>query len=252
MIIKRIAEGIKKQDWFVVIIEVMIVVIGIFLGIQVTEWNDARKDDLRALEILIDLRSDFEVIDESAQDLISYYHALIDDMKILIVSVRNSKLVEENHSAIQNALTYGGTYGDPPPPSGVFRELVSSGNLSLIQSKDLRFRLMEYDHSIGIIISSDMAMHSMLAPFTVAFTRYSSIELSVAEISDGDLSFIDVQSPGVSGFDFEGMTSDPEFLAASESHLSTLYSRLINISVAQSKIRQINDMLSANVTEANQ
>ena len=48
MILRRISEGIKNQDWFVVTVEVMIVVVGIFFGLQVDDWNDVRKD--RALE----------------------------------------------------------------------------------------------------------------------------------------------------------------------------------------------------------
>ncbi len=34
MIIRRISEGIKNQDWFVVMVEVMIVVVGIFIGLK--------------------------------------------------------------------------------------------------------------------------------------------------------------------------------------------------------------------------
>ena len=34
MIIRRIAKGIKEQDWFVVSIEVLIVVVGIFFGMH--------------------------------------------------------------------------------------------------------------------------------------------------------------------------------------------------------------------------
>ena len=45
MIIKRIGKGIKDQDWFVVTIEIMIVVIGIFIGLQVDDWNEQRKEN---------------------------------------------------------------------------------------------------------------------------------------------------------------------------------------------------------------
>lgn len=44
MILRRIAKGIKEHDWFVVTIEIMIVVVGIFIALQVDEWNDDRKE----------------------------------------------------------------------------------------------------------------------------------------------------------------------------------------------------------------
>lgn len=43
MILRRIATAIKTQDWFQVTVEILIVVIGIFLGLQVTDWNDGRE-----------------------------------------------------------------------------------------------------------------------------------------------------------------------------------------------------------------
>jgi len=39
MMLQRMAQALKRQDWFQVTIEVLIVVIGIFLGLQVTKWN---------------------------------------------------------------------------------------------------------------------------------------------------------------------------------------------------------------------
>ena len=44
MILRRLADGIRNQDWFTVLVEVLIVVVGIFLGLQVDDWNEARKD----------------------------------------------------------------------------------------------------------------------------------------------------------------------------------------------------------------
>jgi len=61
MILRRIAKGIKEQDWFVVIIEVMIVVVGIFIGLQVDDWNEGRKNNAEDKVYLEQLRSDIVV-----------------------------------------------------------------------------------------------------------------------------------------------------------------------------------------------
>ena len=42
MILRRLAEAIQQQNWFVVLLEVMIVVVGIFIGLQVDDWNQER------------------------------------------------------------------------------------------------------------------------------------------------------------------------------------------------------------------
>ena len=48
MILQRLAAGLKRQDWAAVIIEFLLVVVGVFVGLQVANLNDDRKD--RVLE----------------------------------------------------------------------------------------------------------------------------------------------------------------------------------------------------------
>jgi hypothetical protein len=43
MILRAIAEAIRARDWFTFSIEFAIVVAGVFIGIQVANWNEARK-----------------------------------------------------------------------------------------------------------------------------------------------------------------------------------------------------------------
>ena len=44
MILRRIADAFRKQDWATVTIEFFVVVVGIFVGLQVDNWNQIRKD----------------------------------------------------------------------------------------------------------------------------------------------------------------------------------------------------------------
>lgn len=64
MIIRRIADAIRAQNWFTVVIEIMIVVIGIFLGMQVTEWNEDREARARTKLVIQAVREDLQVFPE--------------------------------------------------------------------------------------------------------------------------------------------------------------------------------------------
>jgi hypothetical protein len=48
--LRRLAEGIRKQDWFIVVLEILIVVFGIFAGLQVDDWNRARLERVEKYE----------------------------------------------------------------------------------------------------------------------------------------------------------------------------------------------------------
>ena len=44
MILRKLADAMRRQDWFTVALEIAIVMIGIFLGLQVNAWNQSRID----------------------------------------------------------------------------------------------------------------------------------------------------------------------------------------------------------------
>lgn len=60
MIIRHLAEAIRAQNWFTVIIELVIVVLGVFIGLQAANWNEERTDAIREKEVLADLLEDLQ------------------------------------------------------------------------------------------------------------------------------------------------------------------------------------------------
>lgn len=58
MILRRITKHVKDQNWFAVGLDFFIVVIGVFIGLQVSNWNDARQDRADETIFLQDLHDD--------------------------------------------------------------------------------------------------------------------------------------------------------------------------------------------------
>ena len=50
MLFRRVLQHVKDQNWTAVGIDFVIVVVGVFIGLQVANWNDARSD--RQTEVL--------------------------------------------------------------------------------------------------------------------------------------------------------------------------------------------------------
>ena len=44
MILRRLVTSLREQSWLTLVLELVVVVVGIFLGLQVDSWNEARKD----------------------------------------------------------------------------------------------------------------------------------------------------------------------------------------------------------------
>jgi hypothetical protein len=85
MILRRIATAFRKQDWFTVAIETLIVIFGVFIGLQVNNWNEGRADlewaNRNVTQMAEDIRSDIRDIENgintsqwrSSQRLVSHY-----------------------------------------------------------------------------------------------------------------------------------------------------------------------------------
>lgn len=58
MILRRLVDSLRKHDWFTVAMEVGIVVLGVFLGIEVANWNEDRQARALAASHMERLESD--------------------------------------------------------------------------------------------------------------------------------------------------------------------------------------------------
>jgi hypothetical protein len=66
-------QHIKEQNWFAVGLDVIVVIVGIFLGMQVTEWNEERKDKESLTEALINYQQEVQLV-INYQNEISIYN----------------------------------------------------------------------------------------------------------------------------------------------------------------------------------
>lgn len=58
MTLRRILQHFSAQNWFAVCIDLVVVVVGVFVGIQVANWNEARLDAARKGQIVAALIAD--------------------------------------------------------------------------------------------------------------------------------------------------------------------------------------------------
>ena len=143
MILRRIANGIKNQDWFVVLIEIFIVVIGIYIGLQVDDWNKARQDrqveQLYLQELYEDVQSDRETLTVMIENSENILHQMSDFLEQSALETPTWTLAEMNQTLrlIQNMPTV-------IVARRAFENLTGSGDLKLIRSRPLKNALAQY------------------------------------------------------------------------------------------------------------
>jgi hypothetical protein len=70
VILRRLSQSLKEQNWTAVFIEFVMVVAGVFLGIQVANWNEARSERMAEIGYLGGMQKDVDYSIGSLQRLI--------------------------------------------------------------------------------------------------------------------------------------------------------------------------------------
>jgi hypothetical protein len=91
MILRRLAEAIAGQNWFIVLIEVLVVVVGIFIGLQVDDWNEARKESARETVYLQRLLADTEEMIAQHTAHVERAHSWIGALLVSLQALRSCK-----------------------------------------------------------------------------------------------------------------------------------------------------------------
>lgn len=73
MLLRRITKHVQDQNWFAVAIDFAIVVIGVFVGIQLGNWNDARLQQQSANAYIERLRDDLTANRDDFEQRLVYF-----------------------------------------------------------------------------------------------------------------------------------------------------------------------------------
>ena len=73
MAIRRFRERVARQDWFAVLIDIGIVVVGVFLGIQAANWNQQRIEGAAMHEYRTEIADNLRANETSIDDQLAYY-----------------------------------------------------------------------------------------------------------------------------------------------------------------------------------
>lgn len=147
MLLRRVVEHVRDQNWFAVGIDFVIVVLGVFIGIQVANWNETRRDRQSEQEYLDRLRQELAVIlpqAESSGRELADRMARIDELRAFLASGEAGTAIDERHCiAAGRSHIYAATIFYPP----TIKELISTGRILLIRDPAIRTAIVSFDQA---------------------------------------------------------------------------------------------------------
>jgi len=136
VILRSVTRHVREQNWFAVGIDFFIVIVGVFIGIQVANWNDAQRERSRAAEYAESLKLDLRAELEYSEGLIDYYQTTLSSGEIAYAGLTQAGSHSDEVTLI-NAYR-ASQFNFYERRRSTFDEIVNAGMLNLITDPELR------------------------------------------------------------------------------------------------------------------
>ncbi|TDR22344.1 hypothetical protein [Marinicella litoralis] len=138
MLLRSVTKHVKEQNWFAVFIDFFIVVVGVFIGIQVANWNEDRSERSLETKYLERIYLDAErSIKETSFD-IDWADDRIRTEKVVLNALQSKQLEPELQDTFDRGLAFFGYATESNRSLLSIKELQSSGKMSIIKDIELR------------------------------------------------------------------------------------------------------------------
>lgn len=143
MIFRRLASAFRRHDWSAIAIEILIVVIGIFLGLQATSWNEARQFRKQESVYLGKIQDDLTQMRAELVERAAWFETSAQQMTSALRALEACDLSDGAQADLRVALE---RYQVSPPIDyldATYGEMVASGAHARLRSQELKQQISQ-------------------------------------------------------------------------------------------------------------
>jgi hypothetical protein len=245
MLLRRLSQSLKEQNWTAIWIEFILLVTGVFLGIQVANWNATQQDHKREAEFIKRLDSDFQKIDVRLTDNISRWELkTTSTLRVLADLDSFQKTGRWPRTKAEMLADLNDTFNAriPAPRSATYIELLSDGQLGLIRNTKLRNALLEYDAQVGYSMTGFDVLVNRVEPHMA--TIVSHLEFDQSKTNANLPTEKNPIQQVWSDVDLERLAADPEVKTAMKMYAAASRNQLFVAKLQQNKAMAVIALLN--------
>jgi hypothetical protein len=135
MLLRRVIHHVRRQEWTAIFIDFLIVVFGVFMGIQVANWNQAQTDKRLGETFAQRLNNDLVVEAWTYMSVIEYLNDVQTNADIALAGLEGTNNISDEELLIA---AYRATqYLAGIRQRATYDELISTGKIALIADQAL-------------------------------------------------------------------------------------------------------------------
>jgi len=143
MLLRRITQHVKDQNWFAVGLDFFIVVVGILIAFQITEWNETRQSYAAERALTENLATEFNTLEDVLEQRFERAEYLVSNTAELINLIRAAEEPDDEQS-VRSLLMFTSRYNASVAVPTSFADALQSGRVSSLRNEKLRDALNAY------------------------------------------------------------------------------------------------------------
>ncbi len=254
MILRSLTKHVNDQNWFAVGIEFVILVLGVFIGLQVQDWSTARETQARSEAFSERLLDDFRFEAWVYAYKIAYHKEVLVNAERAANALTGKKPMTDEQFLIS---TYRATqFIDYPQRRATYDELIATGDIGLIRDDKLRETAVTL---FSLSIAEPITQQSRISDYRKMFREITPINVQSALlnrcgdrlIEPGDFTKIvgTLEYPCTLDLPNETLVSAAASLRAEQRLLPALQLRFANLETAIIELETYNGELYQDLRE---
>ena len=143
MILRRITDAFRNQDWFTVAVETLIVVLGVFLGLQVNNWNAARMERQTGEQLVQRLHEELTLSLAQEQTCVERMEQYFTDARDTYESLRSGEPGEGGEAAFRQQFAQIGPWTDLCIIRSTLDDL-HAGRIALVRDEEIKRIILQF------------------------------------------------------------------------------------------------------------
>jgi len=179
MLLRRIWQHVRTENWFAVFLDFIVVVVGLFIGLQIDTWWQARQEHRLEAAYLLELSEDFEFNRSKLENST----ARLEEILRSIISLQQAASFETPNLAVPELNELFRVVIRMPTfiaANRAYSNLTGSGDLRLIQNRELKNALADYYATAELTMlvqrTHEMELVQIYEPYIIANLDYAAVQ----------------------------------------------------------------------------
>ncbi len=174
-IFRRIRQAVSPNYFAYAIGEILLVVLGILIALQINNWNESQKKREKEQEYLLALKEEFLVNLEELQKEIDLNNLLHQQTQQIIAYTGPGPYRIDLKIFTEKLALLIGNSNIYDPSTGVVQELINSGNLNGIRNSELKTKLAGWNVKLEFLRDQELTAESYRVNIKDLFIKKGNI-----------------------------------------------------------------------------